>query len=143
MSGVLVIAEQRRGELRPQSLELVTAAQAVRREGDAVSVAIIGAAPDAFIPSLSLAGIDEIVTIKVAAAEFDPETVEGAVAALIAQRKPDVVLIPHSVDESVRADATQRRRLRNEVEHSRQLPMRLAHAALVPAILGHYDRNAR
>ncbi len=27
MSGILVIAEQRRGELRPVSLELVTAAQ--------------------------------------------------------------------------------------------------------------------
>ncbi|MGO9994640.1 MAG: electron transfer flavoprotein subunit alpha/FixB family protein [Steroidobacteraceae bacterium] len=98
MSGVLIVAEQRRGELRPQSVELITAAQGVRREGDAVSIAIIGAAPEAFIPSLSLAGVDEIVTIKVAAVEFDPETVEGAVAALIAQRKPDVVLIPHSVD---------------------------------------------
>jgi electron transfer flavoprotein alpha subunit len=98
MSGVVVIAEQRRGELRPQSLELVAAAQGLRRDGDTVSVAVIGAAPEKFIPPLSLAGVDEIVTIKVAAAEFDPDTFEGAAAALIAQRKPDVVLVPHSVD---------------------------------------------
>lgn len=46
-------------------------------------------------------------------------------------------------NESVRDEATQRRRLRNEVEQSRQLPMRLAHAAVVPTILRHYDTNAR
>jgi len=98
MSGVLIVAEQRRGELRPQSAELITAAQGVRRAGDAVSIAIIGAAPATLVLFLSLAGVDEIITVKVAAVEFDPETVEGAVAALIAERKPDVVLIPHSVD---------------------------------------------
>ena len=32
MSGVLVIAEQRRGELRPVSLELIGAAQALSGE---------------------------------------------------------------------------------------------------------------
>ncbi len=98
MSGILVIAEQRRGELRPQSLELVTAAQDLRCDGETVAVAIIAAAPEAFIPALTLAGVDEIVIVKTAPAEFDPDTVESAVAALIAQRKPDVVLVPHSVD---------------------------------------------
>ncbi|HEY3656054.1 MAG TPA: electron transfer flavoprotein subunit alpha/FixB family protein [Steroidobacteraceae bacterium] len=98
MSGVLVIAEQRRGELRPQSLELVTAAQVLRRGGDEVSLAILAAAPDDFVAALSVAGVDEIVTIKVAAAEFDPDTFEAALGALISERKPDVVLVPHSVD---------------------------------------------
>ena len=98
MSGVLVIAEQRRGELRPQSLELVTAAQVLRRGGDEVSVAILAAAPDDFVAALSVAGVDEIVTIKVAATEFDPDTFEAALAALISEREPDVVLVPHSVD---------------------------------------------
>jgi electron transfer flavoprotein alpha subunit len=98
MSGILVIAEQRRGELRPQSLELVTAAQGLRRDGDEVGVAVIAAAPDGQVPSLQLAGIDEIVTVRVAAAEFDPDTFEAAVGALIAARRPEVVLVPHSVD---------------------------------------------
>ncbi|MDB6082407.1 MAG: Electron transfer flavoprotein alpha/beta-subunit [Gammaproteobacteria bacterium] len=98
MSGILIVAEQRRGELRPQSLELVTAAQLLRRAGDDVAVVSIGAASDGFAAALSVAGVDEVVTVKTAAAEFDPDTFEAALGALIAQRQPDVVLIPHSID---------------------------------------------
>jgi electron transfer flavoprotein alpha subunit len=98
MSGILVVAEQRRGELRPVSLELLGAAQILRREGDTVAVAVMSADPGRFVAPLSVAGVDEILTVQVAAAEFDPDTVESAVAALIADRKPDVVLVAHSVD---------------------------------------------
>jgi electron transfer flavoprotein alpha subunit len=98
MSGILIVAEQRRGELRPVSLELVSAAQGLRRPGEQVAVAVLSAAPEGFVKALSVAGVDEIVTIKVAAAEFDPDTFESALAALIAKRRPDVVLVAHSVD---------------------------------------------
>jgi electron transfer flavoprotein alpha subunit len=98
MSGIVVIAEQRRGELRPVSLELVGAAQGLRRAGEEVSVAILGKAPESLVEALSIKGVDEIVTIKVPAAEFDPDTFESAVGALIAERSPDVVLVAHSVD---------------------------------------------
>jgi electron transfer flavoprotein alpha subunit len=98
MSGILVIAEQRRGELRPVSLELISAASSLRRPGDEVSVAILSDAPERFVSALSVAGVDEIVTVKVGAAEFDPDTFEAAVGALIARRSPDVVLVAHSVD---------------------------------------------
>jgi electron transfer flavoprotein alpha subunit len=98
MSGILVVAEQRSGELRPVSLELVSAAQGLRRAGDEVAVAILSGAPDRFVGSLSLAGVDEIVTVKVTSPEFDPDTFESAVGALIAARSPDVVLVAHSVD---------------------------------------------
>jgi electron transfer flavoprotein alpha subunit len=98
MSGILVIAEQRRGELRPVSLELIGAAQGLRRDGDSVAVALLAASPGALIDPLKLAGVDEIVAVKVAAAEFDPDTFESAISALIAERKPDVVLVAHSVD---------------------------------------------
>jgi electron transfer flavoprotein alpha subunit len=98
VSGILVIAEQRRGELRPVSLELVGAAASVRRAGDEVAVAVLSASPAAFAPSLSVAGVDEIVTVKVASPEFDPDTFESAVGALIAARNPDIVLVAHSVD---------------------------------------------
>jgi electron transfer flavoprotein alpha subunit len=98
MSGILVIAEQRRGELRPVSLELVSAAQGLRRPGEQVAVAVLGAAPENFVKALSVAGVDEIVVVKVAASEFDPDTFEAAVSALIGQRSPDVVLVAHSVD---------------------------------------------
>jgi electron transfer flavoprotein alpha subunit len=98
MSGILIIAEQRRGELRPVSLELVSAAQSLRRPGEQVAVAVLAAAPESFVKALSVAGVDEIVVVKVAASEFDPDTFESALSALIAERSPEVVLVAHSVD---------------------------------------------
>src|SRR6202030_4441475 len=61
-------------------------------------VAVLGNAPERHVSALSLAGVDEIITLKTAAAEFDPDTFEAALGAVIAQRRPDVVLVPHSVD---------------------------------------------
>jgi electron transfer flavoprotein alpha subunit len=106
--GVLIIAEQRRGELRPVSLELIGAAQQLRsaggagtggaEAGDTVAVAVLGTEPSRWVPALQLAGVDEIITVEVAAAEFDPDTYERALAALIAERRPRIVLAAHSVD---------------------------------------------
>jgi electron transfer flavoprotein alpha subunit len=98
MSGILVLAEQRRGELRPVSLELVAAAQALRRTGEQVAVAVLARDPERFVAPLSVAGVDEILTVKVAASEFDADTFESAVGALIGERNPDVILVAHSVD---------------------------------------------
>jgi electron transfer flavoprotein alpha subunit len=98
MSGVLIIAEQRRGELRPVSLELIGAAQSLRGSSGEVAVAVIGSAPERLTDALALRGVDEILTVKVAAAEFDPDTFETAVGALINERHPDVVMVAHSVD---------------------------------------------
>jgi electron transfer flavoprotein alpha subunit len=98
LSGILVVAEQRRGELRPVSLELVAAAQGLRRAGEQVAAAVLAQDPERFVGPLSVAGVDEILTVKVAAPEFDADTFESAVGALIAQRSPDLVLVAHSVD---------------------------------------------
>jgi electron transfer flavoprotein alpha subunit len=98
MSGILVIAEQRRGELRAVSLELIGAATSLRRGGEQVAAAILSSTPERFVGPLSVAGVDEIVTVKVGVPEFDPDTFESAVGALIAARAPDVVLVGHSVD---------------------------------------------
>ncbi len=61
MSGVLIVAEQRRGELRPVSLELIGAAQTLRRGADPVAVAVLGTAPGQLAAGLKLAGVDEII----------------------------------------------------------------------------------
>jgi electron transfer flavoprotein alpha subunit len=98
MSGILIVAEQRRGELRPVSLELLGAAESLRRPGDEVVVAVLSDAPERFVAALSVSGVDEIVTVKTAAAEFDADTFESAVGALIAARNPQLVLVAHSVD---------------------------------------------
>jgi electron transfer flavoprotein alpha subunit len=98
MGGILVIAEQRRGELRPVSLELITAAQGLRAAGDAIAVALLAADPARLVDPLKVAGVDEIITVQTAAAEFDPDAFEAAVGALISARNPSVVLIAHSID---------------------------------------------
>ena len=99
MSGILVIAEQRCGELRPATLEMVSAAQTVRRTPDErVAVAILADEPDRFIPEVSVAGVDEIVTVPLAVKDFDPEALEAATLALIEARRPSLVLVPHSID---------------------------------------------
>jgi len=51
-----------------------------------------------FVPALSVAGVDAIVTVKVPQPEFDPDTFAAAVGALIKARSPEVVLVAHSVD---------------------------------------------
>jgi electron transfer flavoprotein alpha subunit len=98
MGGILVIAEQRRGELRPVSLELVSAAQGIRRSGEAVAVAVLAPDPALHVGALKVAGVDEIITVQTVATEFDPDVFESAVGALIGARNPSLVLIAHSVD---------------------------------------------
>lgn len=99
MKTLLVIAEHRRNELRPVSLEVIAAAQSLRQSADdKVVVAVIGSDVQGYVPALSLKGVDEVVTVKTASAEFDPDLFEAAVASLIASKNPAVVLMPHSVD---------------------------------------------
>jgi electron transfer flavoprotein alpha subunit len=99
MSEILVIAETRRGELRPITLELVGAAQAARRDAaDTVSVALIADDPQRLVAAASVAGVDRVITVKVDTRDFDPDVFEATVAALIESRKPDLVLLAHSID---------------------------------------------
>jgi electron transfer flavoprotein alpha subunit len=99
MSHILVIAEHRRGELRPVTLELVTAAQSAKRSpSDTVAVAVIATDPAKFVPQLSVSGVDEIITVQVEARDFEPDTFETVVRALIEARKPGLVFLPHSID---------------------------------------------
>jgi electron transfer flavoprotein alpha subunit len=99
MSKILVIAEHRRNDLRPVSLELISAANGLKKSGDdQVVVAVIGSQADAFVPALSVNGVDELVVVKGPSADFDPDVFEASVSALIAAHNPSVVLLPHSVD---------------------------------------------
>lgn len=99
MKTILVVAEHRRNELRPVSLELISAAQTLRQGADdKVVVALIGSQADSYVKNVSVAGVDEVVTVKTASAEFDTDLAEAAVNALIDSKKPAVVLLAHSVD---------------------------------------------
>lgn len=99
MSNILVVAEHRKGELRPISLEVISAAQGLRQSADdKVVVIVIGSEAEKYVPALSVNGVDEVVTVKTSSVEFDAELAEAAVAALIESKQPSVVLLPHSVD---------------------------------------------
>ncbi|QBQ99535.1 electron transfer flavoprotein subunit alpha/FixB family protein [Paraburkholderia pallida] len=99
MSGILVLVEHRQGQLRPVSLEVLGAAvQAKAASGEAVTVAVLGAQPNAWVESLKLAGVDEIVTVETSTDAFDPEVYETVARALIEARKPSLVLLPHTID---------------------------------------------
>lgn len=99
MAGILVVAEHRQGELRPVTLELIAAAAAAKAaSGETLAVAVIGSAPQAFVPALQVAGVDEIVAVTGAQDDFDPDVYEAAVQALIAARQPGLVLLGHTVD---------------------------------------------
>ncbi len=99
MAEILVVAEQRRGELVEASLECISAAVALKQSGgQSVSVCIIAQNPEAFIPALSVAGVDEVITISSGQAEFQTDVFESTLLALIEQRQPQLVLAPHSID---------------------------------------------
>ncbi|NUR75747.1 MAG: electron transfer flavoprotein subunit alpha/FixB family protein [Thermoleophilia bacterium] len=82
---VLVVAEQLQGRVRDVTYELVSAAQGL--DGP-VTVAVIGGAPE-----IDRAGVDEVVHVQVAQAEFENDVYQAALERLIAERSPRVVLL--------------------------------------------------
>lgn len=99
MSGVLVVAEARRGELREVSLELVSAARAVKdAAGGRLTVAVIDAGPQALADALNVDGVDEIVTVSTPVEHFEAHVWERAVQALIEDVEPSLIVCGHTID---------------------------------------------
>ena len=92
---VLVVAEHVRGELRPVTLELVSAA---RDLGGPVAVAVVARDPSALVEAVDVEGVDEILTVAVEQEAFENDVVQAAVEALIAERGADAVLMGFTVD---------------------------------------------
>ena len=99
MSGLLVISEHRQSELTPASLECITAARQLKAEkSQPLMVAVLASNPDKYSELCNLEGVDEIIRITTPEIEFQVDTYEAAISALIGEREPSVVLVPHSVD---------------------------------------------
>jgi electron transfer flavoprotein alpha subunit len=92
---VLIVAEHLRGELRPITLELVTAARAL--EGP-VAVAAIARDPSALADALDVEGVDEILSVKVEQPEFENDVYQDVVEQLIQARTPSVVLMGFTIN---------------------------------------------
>lgn len=99
MSGVLVIGEARRGELRAVSLELIGAARALSEQGAGpVTVGLIGEGAEAQAEHVSLAGVQDVLVVPTPQPQFEAHLTQAALEALIEQRKPSVVLAGHTID---------------------------------------------
>jgi electron transfer flavoprotein alpha subunit len=99
MSGVLVVAESRRGELREVSLELVTAARdVVEAAGGRLVVAVIGADAERFGPELGVEGVSEVLTVTAPYEHFEAHAWQRALEALIEVERPTLVLAGHTID---------------------------------------------
>jgi electron transfer flavoprotein alpha subunit len=92
---VLVVAEHLRGELRPVTLELISAAKEL--EGP-VTLALIADDPAALADAANVEGVDEILAARVGAAEFENEVYQQALEQILSERSFDAVLVGFTVN---------------------------------------------
>jgi electron transfer flavoprotein alpha subunit len=99
MREVMVLAEARRGELRPVSLELIGAACALCEQGaGAVVVALVGPDAAAQAGAVALEGVQQVLVVPTPQAHFEAHVAQAAVEALIERRRPSLVLAGHTID---------------------------------------------
>jgi electron transfer flavoprotein alpha subunit len=91
----LIVAEHLRGELRPVTLELITAAKEL---AGPVAVAVIAKDSSAFTEALNVEGVDEILNVQVEQEEFENDVYQQAVEQVIEQRQPKTVLLSFTVN---------------------------------------------
>jgi electron transfer flavoprotein alpha subunit len=92
---VLVVAEHLRGELRPVTLELVSAAKEL---AGPLEVAVIGKDPPPLAEQANVAGVDEILAVSVEQEEFENDVYQAALEKLISERQPQVILMGFTVN---------------------------------------------
>ena len=91
---VLVIAEQRGGTLNRASWEAVAAAQ---QSGGPVTIVLPGSAVDAAATEIAAAEVDEVVVADAPAlADYTADGYVTALAAVVTEAKPDLVVLPHT-----------------------------------------------
>ncbi len=96
---ILVIAEQRGGTLNRASWEVVAAAQQMAADGR-VTVVLPGQpgiATSSAGADLATAAVDEVIALEHQVLEsYTPDGYTAAMHALIADRQPDMVVLPHT-----------------------------------------------
>jgi len=90
---VLVIADHLQGRVRDVTYELITAACELPAP---VTVAVIASDPASL--DVDREGVDEIVHVRAQQAEFETDAYQAALEALVAERRPDVILLGFTVN---------------------------------------------
>jgi electron transfer flavoprotein alpha subunit len=96
MSGVLVVAEARRGELRDVTFELIGAAKGLT-DGP-LAVAVVDHDPSRHSDRLAVDGVDAVLAVQTPNEHFEPHIAQRALEALIEQEQPSVVVLGHTID---------------------------------------------
>lgn len=96
MTKALVLAELAEGHIGDTTRELVTAARGLG-EDTVVTVAVLAAEPKPLVEELAVAGIDAVLTMSLPGEGFDAEQQQAAVAALMDEVEPDVVLTSYAI----------------------------------------------
>jgi electron transfer flavoprotein alpha subunit len=95
MPGTLVVAEHLRGELRPITLELVTAA---RDLGGPVEVAVIRSDPSTLADAVNVDGVDTILTVAAGPDEFENDVYQQALERLVEERQPETIFLGFTIN---------------------------------------------
>ena len=91
---VIVIAEQRDGKLNRATWEAVAAAQ---QAGSPVKIVVPGAGLDPVAGEIAAADAAEVIVVDNAAlGEYTADGYVNALAAVVAEEKPDLVILPHT-----------------------------------------------
>src|SRR4051812_14436183 len=91
---LLVVAEQRGGKLNRATWEAVAAAQSL---GDAVSVVVLGGGADTAAREMAGADVAEVTVVDApAVTDYTADGYVIALASVITQQSPALVLFPHT-----------------------------------------------
>ena len=91
---VLVIAEQRDGKVNRATWEAVAAAQ---QAGSPVKIVVPGSGLDPVAGEIAVADAAEVIVVDNAAlGEYTADGYVNALAAVVAEEKPDLVVLPHT-----------------------------------------------
>jgi electron transfer flavoprotein alpha subunit len=92
---ILVVAEHLRGEVRPVTLELISAAKEL--DGP-IMVAVIAQDPSRLTDQVSRESVDEVVKVAAGPEEFENDVYQQALEALIEERQPNMILLGFTVN---------------------------------------------
>ncbi len=99
MTGILVVAEHRSGEIRDVTLELITAARNLKdKTAGKLHVTVIARDPSRFIDAINREGVDEIITVTVRDDEFNVDVQQQVVETLITTLSPTLILLGNTIN---------------------------------------------